>query len=86
MAQLNFTKQPDGFFTADVVSQGQRMGVHVDLKEAGSLSVLAGLSGMQPQPIYEAQSKTSHVFEIDVPNGISLVVQTSKEPLLGKWV
>lgn len=86
MAQLNFTKQPDGFYKADVVSQGQRMGVHVDLKEDGGIVVLAGLSGMRPQPIYEAQAKDSHVFEVDVPNGVSIVIQTTKEPLLGKWV
>lgn len=86
MAALNFTKEANGFYNADVISQGNRMGVHVDLKEPGAIKVLAGLSGMRPQTIYEAQFKDSHVFELDVPNGVTLTIQATKEPELGKWV
>lgn len=83
---LTFTKQENGRYAAEYVSSGFRSVVQMARESAGEVIVYMRVPGMADwgaSPIYYNVSR-NFMFEVNVPSGIEIKVESFTEVLTGK--
>lgn len=85
--KLSFEKK--GLHYVCVLSESQTRGVvQVELAGSGIVSVSAGLPGMSPTAVRTVENPygTSVIFEVDFPEGVTVVLRTSVPVVEALWM
>jgi len=83
---LEFTKNGNGHWEAEIESAGEAIGLEVDRKEKGYLLIYASIGDLDGSLIYNSgrEGEANIVRSIDVPEGMTLKIVSYPEVTAGK--
>lgn len=84
---LNFTKE-DKVYVADIASPGKCI-VQIERKESGWTTVFSKIDDLDFSEVAkfpDGPDKKSVIFELDIPKGMPVRIQSNKEVEIAKYV